>query len=184
MKLNVRFYEQNETFRGFQESNEQIGVNFGESTIIVEKDYNDLINHPIINGVELIGSLTAEDLGLSNVYYDTTAHWDQQASLIGERGVVYIYSDHEWIEDEVGNRIPVAGIRIGDGNAYLKDTPFITDAMTWAIINHVSNSSVHVTPQEKVFWNNKVSGFLDRQESETLILSKTHYEDNGEIVSG
>lgn len=184
MILNVRFQEQNETLRGFQESDEQIGVGFGDVPIIRERDYNELNNKPSINTVELIGALTAEDLGLGRVYYDTTAHWDMQPELIGERGVVYIYSDHEWLEDEAGNRTPVAGIRIGDGSAYLIDTPFVSDAMTYTIVRHISDTTIHVTPQEKAFWNNKVSSFLDRQEEETLILSKTHYENNGELIAG
>lgn len=184
MILHVRFQEQNETLRGFQESDERIGVGFGDVQTVTEKDYNELINKPTINTVELIGALTAEDLGLGRVYYDTTANWDAQHGLVGVRGAVYIYSDHEWLEDEVGNRIPVAGIRIGDGNAYLNDLPFVTDAMTYTIVKHITNQNIHVTPQEKAFWNNKVSSFLDRQEEETLILSKTHYEDNGELIAG
>lgn len=183
MILNVRFQEQNETLRGFQESDEQIGVGFGDVPIIRERDYNELNNKPSINTVELIGALTAEDLGLGRVYYDTTANWDLQPNLVGIKGAVYIYSDYDYIEDHAGNRTPVAGIRIGDGSAFLKDLPFVSDAMTATIVNHITNQSVHVTPQEKAFWNNKVSSFLGGQGGETLILSKTHYEVNGQIVS-
>ena len=186
MIINVRFHEDNETLNShFHESDQSFGMGFSDLQIASgTTDYNRLKNKPSINSVELIGALSAEELGLGRVYYDTTAHWDMQPELIGERGVVYIYSDHEWLEDEVGNRTPVAGIRIGDGGAYLIDTPFISDAMTYTIVRHISDTTIHVTPQEKAFWNNKVSSFLDRQEEETLILSKTHYENNGELIAG
>ena len=186
MRINVRFYEDNETLNShFHESTQSFGMGFDDFQVASgTTDYNRLKNKPSINSVELVGVLSAEDLGLGRVYYDTTANWDAQRGLIGIKGAVYIYSDHEWLEDDIGNRIPVAGIRVGDGSAYLNDLPFVTDAMTYTIVHHIADTTVHVTPQEKAFWNNKVSSFLDRQEEETLILSKTHYEDNGELIAG
>ena len=132
----------------------------------------------------MVGALTAEDLGLGRVYYDTTANWERQAGLVGIRGAVYIYSDYSYLEDGAGNSIPIAGIRIGDGNSYIRDLPFISDAMTNTIVAHISDNDRHVTLHEKEFWNNKVSSFLGGTEGETLILSKTHYEVNGNIVAG
>lgn len=137
-------------------------------------------NKPTINSVELVGALTAEDLGLGRVYYDTTANWNLQQDLVGTRGAVYIYSDYDWIEDDAGNRTPVAGIKIGDGNAYLIDTTFVSDAMTYAIIRHVADPTMHVSQQEREFWNHKVSAYVVQNE-EKLVLSQTQYEKNGEI---
>ncbi len=116
------------------------------------------------------------------IHYDTTENWNAQGHLIGEEGNLYIYSDYETIYDEVGNPTYVPGIKIGDGNAYLSDLPFISAAMTATIMSHISNDTIHITDAERAFWNNKVSSFLDPQESEKLILSKTNYEINGEII--
>lgn len=182
MRINVLFREQNETFGGMRESDECIRFGFGEVQTVTENDYNGLVNRPSINSVELIGALTAEDLGLGRIYYDTTANWDAQPDLIGERGVIYIYSDHTILEDEVGNQTPLAGIRIGDGNAYLADLPFVSDDMTYRLVMHAADASIHVSPAEKEFWNNKVSAYLDHTQGEVLVLSKTSYEDeNGDI---
>ena len=174
MRLNVHMCECGSTFHtsitGLQSA--------------TENDYNKLRNKPTINSIVLEGALNARDLGLGSVYYDTTANWNMQSSLIAEEGTIYVYSDYYHIDDGEGNMVPVAGIKIGDGNAYLIDMPFVTDALTSSILTHVSNTQVHVTPQEKAFWNNKVSSFLDGEDAENLIISKTHYEIEGEIHNG
>lgn len=183
MRINVRFQEQDTTFRGFQETDEQIGVGFGDVPILIEKDYNKLVNRPSINSVELIGAMNARDLGLGNVYYDTNANWNVQPRLVAEESVIYIYSDAFYVEDEAGNRTPIAGIKIGDGTSYLIDMPFVSEAMSSTIIRHITNDTVHITAAEREFWNNKISSYLDSENSELLVLSKTSYEQNGSIIT-
>lgn len=178
MRLNVRMTT----------DESKIPVKFGEVQTLNAHggtgDYNDLENKPTINSVVLEGALTASDLGLGSVYYDTTANWNAQSQLIAEAGTVYIYSDYDYVEDASGNRTPIAGIRIGDGTSYLIDMPFVSDKTTQMIVSHVSNSDIHVTTEEKQFWNNKVSAYLSGDAQETLVLSKTNYEMNGVIISG
>lgn len=186
MKINYRFQEENvdHTYK-FNEENEQHYKGLSEDiTLSVNADYNALSNKPRIGTVELIGSISLPELGLRAIYYDTTAHWDMQVSLVTEEGAVYIYSDYTYIDDGIGNLTPIAGIKIGDGSSYLIDMPFMTDGLTATLLSHVNNSSVHITPQEREFWNNKVSSYIDTEASETLILSKTHYEIEGEIRHG
>jgi hypothetical protein len=55
------------------------------------------------------------------VLYASTAYWDGHPEIISQRGVIYIYSD--WKQDADGNYI--AGFKVGDGNAYLSDMPFV-----------------------------------------------------------
>ena len=184
MRINVLFSERNENFNGnVQESDQTFKYGFGDAQVITERDYNKLINKPMINSVVLEGAITAEDLGLARVYYDTKAAWDRQTTLVAERSVVYIYSDYKILEDEAGNQTEIAGIKIGDGSSYLIDMPFITDAATYMIVTHIADNTVHITAAEREFWNNKVSAFINPQSSgEELVLSKTQYELNGVIV--
>lgn len=60
----------------------------------------------------------------AHIYYDTTARWNAQSSLISTRAAIYIYSDHRTIivNNETKN---VPGIKVGDGVSYLIDIPFI-----------------------------------------------------------
>ena len=89
---------------------------------------------------------------------DTTANWNRVASTyIPPNGVWVIYSDYS-TKTENGVTVNVAGAKIGTGNAYLADLPFVT-----------------VTPQEKEFWNQKVSiqglGDGTSYDTETLIFT-------------
>lgn len=108
-------------------------------------------------------------------YYDTTAAWNMQPELIAERGGIYVYSDKATIYDAVGNPTLVPGIKIGDGTSYLIDMPFVGDEIIYALIQHTSNNVRHITAEERTFWNNKVSSYLDAHDSENLILSKIDY---------
>ena len=182
MRLNVLFREETPFKVGLCESDQTFGTNFGSIQTLTEKNYESLINKPTINSVVLTGALTARDLGLGNVYYDTTAAWDAQPTLITEEAAIYIYSDHQIYEDEAENQIPIAGLKIGDGSSYLVDMPFVTDNMSAALINHLADNVAHVTAEERAFWNHKVSAYMDHEVSELLVLSKKTYEDeNGDI---
>ena len=182
MRLNVLFREDEERINLSPRNNvEEIGVGFSESQSVVQSDYEKLRNRPRINQVLLEGALSAEDLGLGQVFYDSTAQWNSQPELVAERSVVYVYSDSRYIENEQGRQIPVAGIKIGDGTSYLIDMPFVTDALSALILGHIANLDMHVTAAEKEFWDNKVSAYV-RPEDGALILSKTAYEKDGRII--
>lgn len=184
MKINVCLSEQNDKFcADFRENNGSSTVGFGEAyTLQPATDYNNLTNKPKINTITLEGELTAEDLGLGRVYYDTTEHWNAQRSLITERGAVYVYSDYEYIVDENDNRTPIAGVKIGDGSSYLIDMPFASGATSSIVLNHLADNVIHITPQEREFWNNKVSSFIRSDDMENLVLSKIAYVIDGDVM--
>ena len=98
------------------------------------------------------------------IFYDTTANWNAKSTLVGKQGCIYVYSDYQ--QDGDGNDIP--GIKIGDGNSYLIDAPF-TDTLYKA---HIEDTVKHITSAERTFWNNKVTCYLDPNNSETLVFSK------------
>lgn len=99
-----------------------------------------------------------------NLLVATTEDWDSRRELIGQKNVVYVYTDHE--TNEEGQ--PVPGFKVGDGLAYLIDLPFNDDLA----IRHIYNTGIHVTPEEKEFWNNKVTAYINASDTEQLILTK------------
>ena len=134
------------------------------------QDYNSLRNKPQINSVTLQNNITLQQLGLRSILYGTTEYWNSQNNLVGDEGTVYIYSDYKTtIVDGVEKTIP--GIKIGDGMAYLIDTPFITQVAQDALFQHISNSEIHTNSAEKNFWNQKITSFIDNQDPENLIFS-------------
>lgn len=101
----------------------------------------------------------------SGVYYDTTENWNKNPRLIGKRGCIYVYSDYK--KNEEGQDI--AGIKIGDGQAYLIDAPF-TDEILY---KHIEDKIIHITQAEREFWNNKTRCYVDSGNPEHLIFT-TH----------
>ena len=85
---------------------------------------------------------------------DTTAHWNAAQGFIPLDGEVIIYTDYQTITEVVNNenvtkKIP--GIKIGDGQAYVQDLPFINQDLRDALFAHIANYDVHVTLNDKAF---------------------------------
>lgn len=101
----------------------------------------------------------------TDVYYGSTAYWDSKPTLIAERGIIYIYSD--WMKDSQGRWI--CGFKVGNGVTFLKDLPF--NGSVWQ--EHVNNTIIHVTQQDRDFWNNKVRCYIDPNDREQLVFTTT-----------
>lgn len=129
-------------------------------------NYNDLQNLPELNGVVLKGNKASEDYYLPKVIFNSTEYWNSTPSLISEQNTIYVYTDYKQTQDGYY----IAGIKVGDGSAYVVDLPFI-DTL---IEQHMTDATIHVTPKEKEFWNNKVNVVDDaRLVNGTLILNRS-----------
>lgn len=100
------------------------------------------------------------------VHINTTAYWAAHPELVGERGHIYVYTDHGIVD---GQYIPA--IKIGDGMSYLIDNPFVS-AYQQQLIEHINNHGIHITPQERYFWNNKVRCDETTVDGENLMFTK------------
>ena len=94
------------------------------------------------------------------VLFNTAAGWNAQPTLQSQVNTIYVYTDYRTVNNQ-----NVAGIKVGDGNAYLIDIPF-TDAIATA---HIADTTRHITQAEREFWNNKVSAYYAG--TEQLILT-------------
>lgn len=99
-----------------------------------------------------------------NVLVNTTAAWNTYPTFVAEKDIVYVYTDHKINSD--GQAVP--GFKVGDGKAYLIDLPFNDDIME----QHEADSEIHVSPEDREFWDNKVTAFTNADDPENLILSK------------
>lgn len=95
------------------------------------------------------------------IYIDTTENWNSKISFIPNQKDIIIYSDHGHIDDGEGNSIDVPAIKVGDGNAYLIDLPFVGDdsrnQIFYEIRRHTENELIHVSQNDRLFWNNKLN---------------------------
>lgn len=101
---------------------------------------------------------------------DSTANWNAALGFIPLQGELIIYNDYKTIEKVIDGElitVHIPGIKIGDGMAYVQDLPFVDAELRDRIMTHIENPNIHVTLQEKLFWNNKLN-----------------VDDNAELVDG
>ena len=95
----------------------------------------------------VIGDITGQ-----NIIIKTTAEWQAIQSYRPPKGTILIYSDHS-----TSNGKNVPGIKIADGLAYGIDQPFVGDDIRDSILNHIADTTRHITSTERTFWNNKLN---------------------------
>ena len=74
---------------------------------------------------------------------------------------IYVYSDRQI------NGKTVPGIKVGNG-AYLIDIMFID--IDYA--KHIADTTIHVTQEDKDFWNDKLNIDESQAQSETIIFNR------------
>ena len=117
--------------------------------------------------------------------HDTTANWNAAIGFVPLLGELIIYDDYETVEyqvEELGQTVTKTkifpGIKIGDGNAYVQDLPFVEGNLKDRLLEHVENYDMHVTLGEKAFWNNKITvddayeQIYGELEGEILVLTR------------
>lgn len=103
--------------------------------------------------VELIDE-AVETIGYA-VWVDSTANWDAQPTLISKSHSIYVYYDkYSYVRD--GQTILIPGLKVGDGNAYLIDKPFVDEDIRFILNQHINDSNIHTTAAEKLKWNQKL----------------------------
>lgn len=117
--------------------------------------------------IELAGDVTgiAQFDGSGDIIIDTTfvgldahdtAYWNAHRDYIPALGEVIIYTDRRIIDG-----ITYAGIKIGDGNAYLIDLPFLGDDGIIQVLNalnaHIQDTVAHVTQDDRDRWDAKLN---------------------------
>ena len=157
----------NATIDGSVNNNEALDINLGETQQIDVSFSNGTENLSVDLSGD--GNITIElgniyDLGSCKVVYNTTAFWNSYPDLVAKKGYIYIYSDYM----QSGGQ-NIAGFKVGDGTSYLIDMPF-TDKIS---MEHIQNNTIHITQEEREFWNNKVRCYIDPLNAHGVIFT-TH----------
>lgn len=129
------------------------------------------LNSASLNGtLSSSGGLNVSGVGIPTsvqknmVISHTTEEWAALYQYVSKKDYIYVYTDHQ--KSDEGKDIP--GIKIGDGNAYVVDLPFIDDLYA----KHISDTILHINDGERDFWNNKVTCFIDPYKEDKLIFTK------------
>ena len=107
----------------------------------------------------------------------TKSEWQAQPSFVPYRGQIVVWID----KNTLSSGMLVPGTKIGDGNAYNIDLPFvgedIMEAALSALAIHAASDS-HLKPGERECWNHKISvGDIEDPNddgvlNETLIITR------------
>ncbi len=129
------------------------------ATVAKSGDYNDLINKLVVDAnTEGVANDDLKKLQIGNVFYNaevvhinTENYWNSVPTLVSKEGHIYVYSDHSQGE----NNVNIPAVKVGDGTSYLIDMPFVESNYT-ELTEHINNSHIHITDNERLFWNNKI----------------------------
>lgn len=101
---------------------------------------------------------------------DTTENWNSAIGMIPLSGEIIIYNDYDYVKKIIDGQIRyvnLPAIKIGDGQTYVQDLPFVNEVLRDKILEHIENPDIHVTYAEKMAWWNKLN-----------------VDDNSEIING
>lgn len=96
------------------------------------------------------------------IHYDTTENWNSRTTLVGEKSHIYIYSDYTSTVID-GETVLVPAMKIGDGNSYLIDMPFVTGGSAGNVI--IKSSDEWAETPELVSDKGTIYVYMDKDES-------------------
>ena len=99
--------------------------------------------------------------GFAGIEFGTTEYWNvERVDYIPPAGMIVVYTDYS--VDDAGELVP--GLKIGDGNAYLINKPFIGRAL--------ADMSMHITEAERQKWNNKLNFTAPEGNNDLLVFNR------------
>lgn len=128
------------------------------------------------DGVAYLWRKIKNNLNNKIIYYSKTkSEWNSDRDFMSQKNVLYIYSDYKSIERD-GEQILIPGLKIGDGTTYLIDLPFVNDTskgseLEQLILDHINNKVIHISAEERNFWNNKLNLLL-QPDTQALVLNR------------
>ena len=168
MAVFIADFQGNSNFNASMSGNASFGLGMSEVVRVLVNDYAELLNKPSINGTTLVGDVALSSLGLLAGQQLSTADWSVRTDYIPSAGEICIYTDYKTITDEQGNTKNVAGIKVGDGLAYVVDLPFVTSEVESTLTEHINDTIRHVNSLERATWNSKLG--IAGVDDETLVL--------------
>lgn len=107
---------------------------------------------------------------------DTRAHWNAATGFIPLEGEVIIYTDYSSYTTTENNETItryVPNFKVGDGTTYVQDLPFVDKELRDMLIAHINNLDIHVTRNDKAFWNNKLNYDSARDVEHRVLTNNT-----------
>lgn len=161
---------------------------------IVSSDFGDVVNVGVDTHSQLLGrnepnqhiitSITGLEDELktfalksdldskANIRIGTVEYWNSIPKDVANKGEIIVYSNAV----KQGNYL-IPKIKIGDGLAFTIDLPYVNQDLQLILDSHIADTEIHITQQEREFWNNKITAGVKPIDKECLILTKKELED-------
>ena len=125
----------------------------GDGVHKLDNKYLDLDSSPTEDSPKPVtsGGVYEALTGKASIRSGSTLYWDS-VTYVPKSGEVIIYTDKAQID---GVNIP--GVKIGTGNAYVQDLPFVADDLADSLVTHINDTSMHITSEERSRWDNKLN---------------------------
>jgi len=169
MRLNVTFNSTEDVPVNFNTDND-FGLDMGSVIEVTTSDHNELINRDLADQ-HPISAITGLQEALSTIpeiLYDTTENWRTHLDYVPPRGAIIAYSDYATIDG-----VDIPNFKVGDGLAYLVDLPYVGDDLRVTLIAHMSDATIHVSAEDRLKWNNKVSCDVTEIDTDEYLLAFT-----------
>lgn len=134
---------------------QRIEINFEDTTEEVALDFNDKSENIKIEMLESGNTIFHNQ---AVVLTGTCDYWNSKPELITQKDVFYVYTDYCTVNAS-GEEVRKPGVKIGDGKAYLIDTPFI------------AGGPVDITAADIERWNLKWRGYVLETSPENLVFT-------------
>lgn len=128
-----------------------------------------ITDHSLLTNLEYLKS---GHTGFAGIEFDTTANWNAKRDYRPPEGMLVVYTDYETYENDQGEMVVVPGFKIGDGNAYLIDKPFIGEAESELLRKHIQDQDVHIRPGERERWDDKLNCLEPETNVDLLIFTR------------
>lgn len=73
-------------------------------------------------------------------------------TYVPKQGQIVITIDDTFIDSQ-GDEVEISTIKIGDGTVPCSDLPTVNEYMTQQIINHITDISMHVSDEDRAWWD-------------------------------
>lgn len=149
----------------------------GETVFGSEPDGS--VSFKIGDGMSTVAQL--EWAKLPGIIMGTSAYWRARPSFSPPPGQIVVWTDKSRFtakraSDGLEAEVCVPGLKIGDGNAFNIDLPFVAGDVERRLDAHVADAAAHVSAEDRASWDNKVTvgrtPGADGVEGETLVITR------------
>lgn len=139
-----------------------LAANLGSGAKIV-KDHSKLSN---------LDYLSSGHKGFAGIEFGTTVEWNARRDYRPVEGMIVVYTDYKReVDPETGQETLIPNFKIGDGNTYLIDKPFIGDDIRKLLQSHMEDTGMHIQSGEREFWNDKLN-YVDPGDDDLLEFTR------------